>query len=159
MSLYFEVIVGNIFSGATIFCYIKQSDNSSWWRVSVDGKGNATCNELFDFLFWHIIPVVGINKSPDEGRSRSTHGIISFFEVTRRVDIVNLETFIWIPTAADHAGWHGILIAINDLSHDAGSRLNRRKSSEFICLNVNIVPHISSDFSSMRWCPWSIVCI
>ena len=146
-----EVIVGNILTLNTFLSDIYKTNDTTWWSVTEASKSDTALHKLFSLVPRHILTVICINITPDEGTSWATKSPVTILEVTRGIDLVDLVAFVGVPTRTDHCCREGIFIGINDLAHHSCCRLYRWQSTKLRSLDVHVVADISGNGTGVRW--------
>ena len=146
-----EFIIGNIVALNTFFRDIYKTDDSTRWSVTEASEGDAALHKLFSLVSRHVLTVICINVTPDEGTSWATESPVTILEVTRWIDLIDLVAFVGVPTGTDHCCGEGILISVNDLAHHSCCRLYRWQSTKLRSLDVHVVADIAGDSTGVRW--------
>lgn len=97
---------------------------------------------------WHI---VGIHESSDKNRSRPTDCVIAWCFETSLVNGIDLISLIRIPTRANKTGTERVPVVENNFSHNSGSRLDRWEVAKLSSLDVNVVPNVLANGTSVWW--------
>ena len=156
ISLDLEFIIGNVVTYDTVLCNVNQTDNSTWWCVSETCKCNTALHELFSLVSAHVFAIVCINVTPHEGSARAAEGPVALLKVTWRVYLVDLVTFVWVPSTADHGCRQRVLVRVNDFSHHSSSGLYRWQTTELWGLDVHVISNVTCDGAGIRWGAWTL---
>lgn len=131
-SLDFELRVLDVLSFYSVLSDIKKSDATARWRISVASKSDAALNEFLAFSSGHVLTIVGVDVTPDEGTSWTREGPVTCLKVTWRVNLVNLIALVRIPTTANHGSRKWIFVWVDNFSHDLSSWLNGREVVQLV---------------------------
>ena len=130
-----QTVICVVFLLQSPLSYVRQSDYTSRWSVSLHGQGNTVNAESLCLLETHILLVVCVNISVNEATSWSSQHIISHDTSSTEVDTVNLTSLIRIPTSNNTSNFQTFLIHL--LLQQSGCCFDMRKFALLIDMRIN----------------------